>query len=158
MELSVDQVGLVVTDLEESIERYAATFGLGDWRIWTYEQKMFSASSFRGGPADFSMRLALSGAGPQVELIEPLAGPSIYHEWLAESAGGVHHLGCRVESLDEAIETLGAKGWELIQMGRGYGADGDGGFAYFDTRAEHGTILEAIEVPRQRIEPEATVA
>jgi catechol 2,3-dioxygenase-like lactoylglutathione lyase family enzyme len=158
MRLAVDQVGIVVTDLEESIDRYAATFGLGDWRIWTYEQKMFSASSFRGGPATYSMRLALSGDGPQVELIEPLAGPSLYHEWLAESAGGVHHLGSRVESLDEAMEALGAKGWEMIQMGRGYGADGDGGFAYFDTRGEHGMILEVIEVPRQRVEPEATVA
>lgn len=158
MQLSVDQVGIVVTDLELYIERYAETYGLGDWKIWTYEQEMFSESSFRGGPADFSMRLALSSRDPQVELIEPLAGPSIYHEWLAESGSGVHHLGSWVESLDEAIESLGSRGWELVQMGRGYGADGDGGFAYFDARADQGVILEVIEVPRRRIEPEATVA
>lgn len=157
MKLSVDQVGIVVENLEEGIERYTETYGLGPWNIWTYEQEMFSSSSFRGGPAEFSMRLALTGSGPQVELIEPLAGPSIYHEWLAESRGGVHHLGSWVDSLDEAIESLQGKGWELLQMGRGYGAEGDGGFAYFDARAEHGMIVEAIEVPQRRVEPEATV-
>ena len=40
------------------------------------------------------------------------------------------------------------------QTGGGYGLDGDGGYAYFDTVASFGVILELIEVPKRRREPD----
>ena len=42
-----------------------------------------------------------------------------------------------------------------MQSGRGYGRLGDGGFAYLDTERELGLILELIEIPKERIPPEA---
>ena len=39
---------------------------------------------------------------------------------------------------------------------RGYGLDGDGGFAYLDTIDDVGMIVELIEFPARRREPEGT--
>jgi methylmalonyl-CoA/ethylmalonyl-CoA epimerase len=115
-------------------------------------------SSFRGAPGSFAMRLALAGSNPQIELIQPLSGPSLYHEWLAERGEGLHHLGMRVGDLAAAVGELERSGHRVLQSGRGYGQDGDGGFAYLDTTAELGVVLELIEAPAVRRPPEATVA
>lgn len=100
------------------------------------------------------MRVALRGSGPQVELIEPLSGPTIYDEWITRRGYGLHHLGFWVRQLDDAITQMALAGFPLLQAGWGTGADGTGGFAYFDTEAIYGYILEAIEVPRARRSPE----
>jgi methylmalonyl-CoA/ethylmalonyl-CoA epimerase len=46
-----------------------------------------------------------------------------------------------------------ASGLEPLQSARGYGAEGDGAFAYFEPPGL-GLIVELIEPPRVRIEPE----
>ena len=97
----------------------------------------------------------LAGSAPQVELIEPVEGPSIYHDWLESHPHGVHHLAVYVESLDAAIASMAAAGYALLQSGAGYGLDGDGGYAYFDTEHDFGVVLEAIEVLAGR-EPDFT--
>jgi methylmalonyl-CoA/ethylmalonyl-CoA epimerase len=103
---------------------------------------------YRGEPAVFAIRLAFSSTTPQLELIQPLAGPSIYDEWLASHSYGMHHLGVVVSSLTDAIAEMRAVGYEVIQSGAGYGPAGDGGHAYFDTADALGYLLEAIEPPR----------
>jgi catechol 2,3-dioxygenase-like lactoylglutathione lyase family enzyme len=95
------------------------------------------------------MQIALSDTSPQIELIEPLEGPSIYDGWL-----GIHHVGLYVPSLAESIASMQAQGFEPIQTGTGYGATGDGGFAYFDTTRQLAMIIEAIERPAVRREPD----
>jgi hypothetical protein len=60
-----------------------------------------------------------------------------------------------VDDFDAEVAKFQALGYDLIQSGRGYGASGDGGFAYFDTTADLGLILELVAIPRERIEPEA---
>lgn len=152
----VHQVGILVPDLEAALERYSSRWGLGPWAGYVYGPDTVPTLTYRGQPGSYSMRLALAGSGPQVELLEPLEGPSIYHEWLEARSHGVHHLAVRVESLPAAVEPLVAAGYELLQSGAGYGLDGDGGYAYFDTEDDFGVVLEVIEVPRRRREPDFT--
>ena len=156
--LHPDQIGIVVADLDEAMGRYSRIFDCGSWSVWTYGPALFSESSFRGRQGRFSMRLALAGAGPQIELIEPVEGPSLYHEWLAEQGEGLHHIGMRVPDLQAGTREMAERGFGVLQSGRGYGLDGDGGFAYLDSAAELGVILELIEVPARRREPEAVVS
>jgi len=144
-----DQVAFLVEDIEESMRGWSAARE-GDWRLYLYDQELIKEPTYRGRPGDFSMRLALLGSGPQIELIQPLDGPSIYHDWIAEHGYGFHHLGYFVPSLDEAVQLFAKAGLEPIQTGRGYGLDGDGGFAYFDTIDQLGMTLEVIEVPQRR--------
>jgi hypothetical protein len=118
---------------------------------------MLTEQIYRDQHSQFSVRIAMNGASPQIELLQPLEGPSIYHEWLDRHGECLHHLAVYVESLDDAIESMTRAGYGPIQLGRGMGADGDGGFAYFDTERDFDLVLEAIEVPVRRREPELVI-
>jgi methylmalonyl-CoA/ethylmalonyl-CoA epimerase len=150
----IGQVGIVVRDLDRALRHYSALWGLGPWRGYVYGPATVPDLTYRGEPGRYSMRLALAGESPQVELLQPLAGPSIYHEWLAAGRGGLHHLGIFVESLADAVDAMARAGYGLLQSGSGYGLDADGGYAYFDTEGELEVIVEAIEVPKRRREPD----
>ena len=150
----VVQIGIIVDDLEPALERYATGFGVGPWRIYTYGRGTLSKLVYRGQPGRFSMLLALAGQGPQIELIQPLEGPSLYHEWLDRRGPGLHHVAVEVDSLDETTAAMEAAGYPLLQLGLGFGPDGDGGFAYFDTQEDLGVIVEAIEEAKRVAEPE----
>jgi methylmalonyl-CoA/ethylmalonyl-CoA epimerase len=93
------------------------------------------------------MRLAFAGDAPELELIQPLDGQSLYSEWLSERGEGLHHLAVVVGSLDETIAALEKAGCANIQSGHGFAPDGKGGYAYFDTTDVLGFILEAVEMP-----------
>jgi hypothetical protein len=148
----IGQVGFLVPDLEEALPRYADVWrGAGPWLVYTYGPGFLPSFHYRGEPATCSMRIALNAASPQIELIQPLGGgPSVYDGY----GPGFHHVGVLVESLAEAMGSMTRSGYETIQWGAGYGLDGDGGFAYFDTVPDLGIIVEAIEVPKRRREPE----
>jgi methylmalonyl-CoA/ethylmalonyl-CoA epimerase len=150
----VGQVGIIVPDLERALERYSSLWGLGPWACYLYGPATVPRLTYRGEPGRYSMRIALAGEAPQIELLESLEGPSIYEEWLESRPQGLHHLGVYVESLNEAIESMSAAGYDLLQSGAGYGLDGDGGYAYFDTERDFGVIVEAIETPGRRREPD----
>jgi hypothetical protein len=96
------------------------------------------------------MHIAMGGSNPQIELIQPLAGPSIYHEFTEQGRTGLHHLGVFVDNLDAAITLMEEAGYRVTQTARGYGQGGDGGFAYFDTDRDLGVVVEAIEIPAIR--------
>jgi catechol 2,3-dioxygenase-like lactoylglutathione lyase family enzyme len=150
----LDQVGIVVPDLESALQRYSETFAVQSWSCWTFGPELMTEARYRGEPGRFRWRVALGGEAPQIELIEPLAGPSVYYDWLDAHGAGIHHLGMRVPSLDDAVRSMSAAGYEVVQSGRGYGVGGDGGFAYFDTAADYGAMLEVIEVPQRRHPPD----
>jgi hypothetical protein len=70
----------------------------------------------------------------------------------ANSDGGVDSTALRRQYL--SLEEAAQRGYTVLQMGRGYGRWGDGGFAYLDTEDALGMILELIEIPRERFPPE----
>ena len=71
--------------------------------------------------------------------------------------GGSHHLAVYVEDADEAIVSFAVVGYGVIQEGRGFGPDGDGAFAYFDTEHDLGYLLEVVQRPGTRREPDLMI-
>jgi catechol 2,3-dioxygenase-like lactoylglutathione lyase family enzyme len=151
-----DQVGILVPDLDEALERYSRLWGLGGWRGFHYDADTLPTSSYRGEPGRYRVTIAISDTKPQIELLLPEAGPSIYHEWLETRSHGLHHLGFWVESAAAASAQMEAAGYTVTQAGAGYGLDGDGGYAYLDTERDLGVVLELIEVPARRRTPDFT--
>ncbi len=145
-----DQVSLLVPDLAEAVRRWSIVFGDDDWLVYSYNPATLPVSSFRGAPGRFSIRLALHGRAPQLELIELGEGPSLYHEWVEERGWGMHHLGYWIPSIEEVVERFRAIGREPDMTGAGYGVAGDGGYAYYDLTEELGMVAEFIEVPSER--------
>ena len=90
------QIGIVVKDIQRAVERYWKTLGVGPWRIYRIEPPTLGEVFVRGKPVVISIRAAFAQSGPvQLELIEPLEGPSIYREFLAEKGEGLHHVQSR---------------------------------------------------------------
>ena len=151
------QIGIIVRDLERACRLYSGLWQCGPWRIYTYGPALLSTQRYRGEPSRFAVRLALNSTAPQLELLQPLQGPSIYDDWLERRGVGLHHLAAFVEDADDAIASLAAAGYPVLQEGRGFGADGDGVFAYFDTEHDLGYLLEVVQPPQERREPELLI-
>jgi methylmalonyl-CoA/ethylmalonyl-CoA epimerase len=147
---SAGQIGLLVENLGSAIASWSALLDRDDWLVYTYGPHNMSNARYYGRPSRFGMRLSLVGSDPQIELIESLAGPSIYTDWITERGFGLHHIGFFVPSIGDAVGQAREAGFEPIQAAQGYGLRGDGGFAYFDTTAALHVITELIEVPSVR--------
>jgi methylmalonyl-CoA/ethylmalonyl-CoA epimerase len=100
---------------------------------------------YRGKPGVFEMYLGWGrGGSVTFEWIEPIVGPSVYHEFLAEKGEGFHHLGFNVTDMDAAIATMEAAGLQVTMSG-GWDSNGhQGRFAYFDTETVGGVSLELL--------------
>jgi catechol 2,3-dioxygenase-like lactoylglutathione lyase family enzyme len=144
---SIFQIGFVVRDFEGALARYSALLGPGRWRCWTFGARDHARCEYRGGPTDFTSRLALNDQAPQLELIEPLTGPSTHKDWLDERGEGIHHVGVIVASVADAVAEATAAGYEVVQSGAGLGPERDGAWAYIDTSAALGVMVEAVEPP-----------
>ena len=91
--------------------------------------------------------MALNEQTPQLELIEPIRGPSTHRDWLDERGEGPHHVGIIVESVSAAVSEAAAAGYEVVQSGSGIGPRRDGSWAYIDTTRDLGLMIEAVEPP-----------
>ena len=89
----VNQVGVVVRDMDEAIEHYQS-LGIGPFEPLTLdimERKMRGKLVI---PGSIKNKVSLAWmASVQYELIEPIAGDSLWREFLEARGEGVHHLG-----------------------------------------------------------------
>jgi hypothetical protein len=145
----VHQVGIVVEDIEQAISGHGRLLGYADsdWRRDEFGPASVQQLWVRGEPAEFTIRLGFAGGDPELELIQPLSGSSIYGEWLAEHGEGLHHLAVVVTSLAAATEAMEQAGFAVVQAGTGFAPNGKGGFAYYATERALGYVLEAVELP-----------
>jgi hypothetical protein len=153
----VGQIGIVVRDLEAACRQYSALWANGPWRCYTYSPAILDRQAYRGVKSEFAVRIALNSTTPQIELLQPIKGPSIYEDWLERRGEGLHHLAVWVDSADEAIRSMAALGYGVAQEGRGFGQDGDGAFVYFDTEGDFNYFFEVVEPPARRREPELII-
>jgi catechol 2,3-dioxygenase-like lactoylglutathione lyase family enzyme len=151
----IAQVAIIVKDLDETVELYWRAFGIGPWHFYTYGRPFVKQMSYKGEPADYKMRVALSYFGPmRVELIEVLEGDTVYADFIREHGYGIHHFGLLVDDMQAALAQAEAAGFRMIMDGSGFGLDGDGHYAYLDTEAKLGATLELIDRPKRRFPPE----
>jgi hypothetical protein len=97
----------------------------------------------RGGicEASFSVALAMNG-GVQIELIEQHNDmPSAYRDTVPKGATSFHHVGILEDDYDKAVSYYMEAGHEIA----GSGAFGDVRYAYLDTSAVLGHMIEVIE-------------
>jgi methylmalonyl-CoA/ethylmalonyl-CoA epimerase len=145
---SINQIGMVVRDLDKSMEAYWRVFGVGPWRVYTFGPQTADKMTYRGKPANYHIRIGQASIGGiSLELIQPLDGDTVHKDFLDEHGEGVQHLNFRLQGLDEAMEKMSSAGFELIQYSNGTGASLDGAHAYFDTAQELGIVFELSQPP-----------
>lgn len=140
---TVVQVGLIVRDIEKSIDAYMGIFGLTE-RPQARETAGVAEThmKYRGEPSTGRAKLAFINMGQvTIELIEPIGGPSTWQEFLDAHGEGVHHLAFNVKGTQQVVSFLNGKGVPMVQQG-----DYTGGmYTYMDSAPQLGVILELLE-------------
>ena len=148
------QCAVVVADLDEAVRRWSECLGIGPWTGYRLEPPRLKEMRYHGREVEFSLRHALAWQGDlQFELVQPISGPSIFADHLEAHGEGLQHVGKYVEDHAGAVAAALAAGFVPLQSARGFGAEGDGAFAYFQPPGV-AMVVELISAPRVRIEPE----
>jgi len=138
----VCQVALVVHDIEETCAAWARILGVEPppWKLTAAADE--SHIRYHGESTEARAKLAFFDLGQvNLEIIEPVGGPSIWQEYLDEHGQGLHHIAFMVKGMDEVISSLEACDVPLVQNGDYAG----GRYAYLDGRSSLAAILELLE-------------
>jgi methylmalonyl-CoA/ethylmalonyl-CoA epimerase len=139
---SLVQVGLIVKDIEQALERYCQVFGLEKPEIILTDGPELAKTTYRGRPSEARARLAFLQLGPvSLELIEPVGGPSTWQAYLDEKGEGVHHLAFNVKGTEKVVQYLGEQGIPVDQQGHYTG----GMYTYLASEPQLGVTLELLE-------------
>lgn len=113
----VSQIGLVVKDVRETVRKYTE-YGIGPWKIWTFDSNTLSERKYYGKDVEYGMLLAIAYLGDmEMELIQPTDDSSVYADFLKEHGEGIHHLKFKVTNYNETLTALQDKGLEIVQEG-----------------------------------------
>jgi methylmalonyl-CoA/ethylmalonyl-CoA epimerase len=139
--LKLSQYALVVNSLEK-VSAYWQKLGFPAMEI---THGPLSDLRYRGQPGQFDQRLGWHRHGTVTwEWIEPLAGPTVYQDFLKEHGEGFHHFGFDVPDIDAAGAAWEALGAPVVQSGAwgDKGKPGSGRFAYAATDTFGGVTTE----------------
>ncbi len=139
--LKLSQYALVVRSLEK-VSAYWEKLGFPAMEI---THGPLSDLVYRGQPGRFDQRLGWHRHGTVTwEWIEPVAGPTVYEDFLKEHGEGFHHFAFDVPDIDAAGKLFEAHGAAIVQSGAwgDRGKPGSGRFAYAATDAFGGVTTE----------------
>ena len=141
------QIGVVVADLDKSMQALTEIFGIGPFRsiVWPPPDRTDIERYYFGEPREFRARMAFTELGHvELELIQPLDEDSIWADFLREQGGGIHHIRFNVPDLGPVIEYLDGQGIRAAQTGTGLRPGTQ--WANFDTAGVVGFVIEAMNV------------
>jgi hypothetical protein len=154
----VRQVALIVPDVEAQAHAWWDRLGIGPWNLFTLDATKLDAATYRGQPSAFKIRHALAFSGEvMMELVEPITGPSIWHEFLERQGAGLQHIAFYPDDFGVASAAMAAEGWVPVASGDGFGKSRDGRFSYHEHPDVAGIIVEIVQVPTERFPPELTI-
>jgi 4-hydroxyphenylpyruvate dioxygenase-like putative hemolysin len=144
----VTQIGVVVRDLDQAMDYYSKTFGLGPFNP-VFELAP-DKSWYMGRESPLHLRIGRTRWGAMdLELVQPLKGKSIHQDFLDTHGEGLHHLGIDVDNYEEVIQRMSEAGFKPLQalevflsMNNSWAKA-----TYFDTQKTGGIILEVLYRP-----------
>jgi catechol 2,3-dioxygenase-like lactoylglutathione lyase family enzyme len=139
--LKLSQYAVVVRSLEK-VSAYWEKLGFPKMEI---THGALSDLVYRGQPGKFDQRLGWHRHGTVTwEWIEPVAGPTVYEDFLKDHGEGFHHLAFDVPDIDAAGRFFASHGAPIVQSGvwGEKGKPGSGRFSYAATDAFGGVTTE----------------
>ena len=138
----VIQICFVVPDIDAAMAHWTRALGIGPFFV--FRDLDIDTVKHRGEPTRVRFHIALAqSGGVQIELAQQLSdAPYAYNEVFPNgSAGGMHHIAIYVADYAAAMAHFTDQGFEPSVEG----LFGDMHFAYVDTRAALGCMVEIIE-------------
>ena len=138
----VVQVGIVVHDIESTSRNWADLFGMPVPEIIVTDTVDVARTEYVGESTSARAKLAFFHLGQvDVELIEPIDGPSTWKDQLDAHGDSLHHIAFHIKGMPDTSAYLNSKDIDLVQRGEYAG----GRYAYVDAIDELGCILEILE-------------
>ncbi len=132
-------IGVVVKDMDRTIQHLSTTFGIGPWDI---NERRYPEEHVVVGKGPFSHRVAFAALGPiELELIEVLEGSTIHADFLKTRGEGLHHIGFRVQNMQKMVTTLQQQGVDVMQSAFREGSR----YVYMDPTELGGIMFEFVE-------------
>lgn len=127
----ISQIAFVVRDLDTAMERYRRVLGLEPWEVYDIGPPEHEQGHYYDESANPSFEIGYADRGDlEIELIEPVAGPSIHRDFLDDHEEGVHHVGCfEFDDPYAVAANFENAGISMVQDGKWY----DTHYMYFDT-------------------------
>lgn len=151
---NLKQVGMIVSNLESSMGKYAYNYGLGPMYVLEFNKENVENMYLYGKKKNYSMNLGVCNIGNvRFELIEPIS-KSIYSDYLSKYGEGIiHHLKLEVADYYKVIDVFKSNGIKIIQHGEQLGDKGKNIYTYLDTSNTLGFIIELVHVTEDFIKP-----
>ena len=141
------QICVVVKNLDEAMKRYSDLLGIGPFLIYSVDAKALGVTR-EGEPADYKIRVGMTKLGGAVlELLENIAGQTIWKDFYDEHGEGMHHIGLFVKNFPAALSAFTDRGFKITVDGPIASSTRTGRFTYLETQKGLGTTFELLDFP-----------
>jgi len=127
----IDHVAIAVNDLEAAVEYYKTTFGCEVEHREVVD---------RDGVEEALLKVADS----YIQLLTPTRDDSPVAKYLASKGEGLHHVGYRVDDCADALESVKAHGFRVIDEQPRPGSRGTT-VAFVHPKTAFGTLIELVQ-------------
>jgi hypothetical protein len=141
---AVRQNGYVVRDIRGAMEHWINVMGVGPW--YYIDRVKMDYFRHRGQASNAEVSIALANSGDlQIELIQQRNdAPSMYKEFIDAGHEGLQHMSYWTTAYQTLYDRALAHGFKVGHEGQIGGELGR--FAYFDTQAHPGTVIEISDI------------
>jgi methylmalonyl-CoA/ethylmalonyl-CoA epimerase len=129
--LKLDHIGVAVKSIEEALKLYEGVLGLKLEEVETVEEQNVKVAFLPVGDTEIELLESTSPDGPIAKYIE-------------RKGEGMQHLAFKVESIEDALKALKAKGVRLIDETPRMGAGG-AKIAFVHPKETFGVMIELSE-------------
>ncbi|KJS26694.1 MAG: glyoxalase [Hyphomonadaceae bacterium BRH_c29] len=140
----VRQNGYIVRDIDAAMKHWVEVMGVGPW--YYIDRVQTDWFQHRGVDSAVEMSIALANSGDlQIELIQPRNdAPSMYKEFLDAGHEGLQHVAYWSKDYQALYDEALRLGYKIGHEGQIGGEQGR--FAYLDTEAHPGTVIEISDI------------
>ena len=141
---AVRQNGYVVRDIRAAMDHWTKVMRVGPW--FYIDRVNLDYFRYRGKDSGLEMSIALANSGDlQIELIQQRNdAPSLYKEFLDAGREGLQHIAYWTLDYQALYDRALSLGYKVGHEGQIGGERGR--FAYFDTQAHPGTVIELSDI------------
>lgn len=122
------QVCAITDNLEETLQQWVDRLEIGPWKVRSFNNEnmdwMYLEHGKRGGKKveePWEMRIAITMVGDfEIEVIQPVKGPTIYQDWLDRHGPGLHHIKEKIsdEKLEDVMYEFEDNGVPIMSTGK----------------------------------------
>jgi hypothetical protein len=149
------QIAWVTRDLEKSMKAWVENLKIGPWTVLTFTNQSLKYLKVddKTVTEPFKFLIGISWIGDmQLELIEPVYGPTIYEAFIQKHGEGLHHIKERIadDAIEGVVQEYRNKGIGVTQTGQ-FETD----FHYYlDTEPKLDFIYELGNCPKLELTPD----